>query len=265
MRIPNSTSRDNAILQYNQFSDSPASSERIKAPIVRPVGDENAETYKMPEVRITPRPAVIKPREKEPEFDPKIHTTIDGDLIDLDFARIKRFVDRFGWDKIPPDNLRGIEHYREKTVTIYNQDGDRLDINYRAAVGQNASIFGDRALAGADSLKPTTGCSTCESRRYVDQSDDSSVSYQTPTQLNPQTAAVAIASHEREHVSNEQGRAQRENREIVNQTVSIQYAVCSECNTMYPSGGTTRTTSVSRNEEEQGNEQMLINPNASEE
>ena len=251
MRIPTNAAADAVILQYNQFSDSPAKSGRSNLLKINQGEAGEPETYSRPEVSTPVKPPIDTSADQKRGFNTVPQVNIDGDAIDLDFNRIKRFIDRFGWDKVPPDNLKGVEYFREKSITIYNQDGDRLDINYRAAMGHQASRFGDAITQGADSLEAYTGCETCQSRRYVDKSDDSSVSYQTPTNLNPQTAAVKIASHEREHVTNEQARAQRENREIVNQTVSIQYSNCPECNTMYPSGGTTRTTSIARSEEEQ--------------
>ena len=99
-----------------------------------------------------------------------------------------------------------------------------------------------------ETVKPRGECKTCASRRYVDQSDDPSVSFQTPTKVSPNMAMGAVTSHENEHVRNEQSKAQREGREIVNQTVTLTYDCCPECGRNYVSGGTTRTTSISRPE-----------------
>ena len=93
-------------------------------------------------------------------------------------------------------------------------------------------------------LKPPGECKTCESRRYVDKSDDSSVSFQTPTKINPNMAAAAVASHESEHVRNEQSKAQRDGRQIINQSVTLLYDICPECGRSYVAGGVTRTTSI---------------------
>lgn len=103
-----------------------------------------------------------------------------------------------------------------------------------------------------DTIEPRGECKTCESRRYVDQSDDPSVSFQTPTKVNPNMAMGAVTSHENEHVRNEQSKAQREGREIVNQTVTLTYDTCPECGRNYVSGGTTRTTSISRHDSGDG-------------
>ena len=100
----------------------------------------------------------------------------------------------------------------------------------------------------AEALKPQGACHTCENRKYVDKSDDASVSFQTPTSVSPNMAAAAVASHENEHVRNEQARAHREDREIVSQTVTLTYDCCPECGRHYVSGGTTRTTSVNKSD-----------------
>jgi len=97
-----------------------------------------------------------------------------------------------------------------------------------------------------ESLKPQGECTTCSNRKYIDRSDDASVSFHTPTNISPNMAAGAVAAHENEHVRNEKGKAVREDREIVNQTVTLTYDCCPECGRSYVSGGTTRTTSVSK-------------------
>jgi hypothetical protein len=99
-----------------------------------------------------------------------------------------------------------------------------------------------------EELEPQGACVTCQNRKYVDKSDDPSVSFQTPTSINPNMAAAAVASHEQEHVRNEQARAHREDREIISQTVTLTYDGCPECGRSYVSGGTTRTTSVSKSD-----------------
>lgn len=84
-------------------------------------------------------------------------------------------------------------------------------------------------------------CQTCKNRKYQDGSDDSGVSFQTPTKIAPQAAGAAVRSHEQEHVSRNQAKAKREGREIVSQTVTIHTGICPECGRVYVSGGTTRT------------------------
>ncbi|MDR1246222.1 MAG: hypothetical protein LBK57_04245 [Clostridiales Family XIII bacterium] len=85
-------------------------------------------------------------------------------------------------------------------------------------------------------------CQTCRERRYKDVSDDSTVSFQTPTKLDSGEAPYAVRAHEQQHVSHEQAKAEREGREVVSQNVVIHYAVCPECGRVYVAGGTTTTT-----------------------
>lgn len=88
-------------------------------------------------------------------------------------------------------------------------------------------------------------CQTCKERKYQDQSDDPGVSYQTPTNIAPEQAAAAVRGHEQEHVVREQATAQREDREVVSQSVTLHTAICPECGRVYVSGGTTRTATRS--------------------
>lgn len=92
-------------------------------------------------------------------------------------------------------------------------------------------------------------CQTCKERKYQDGSDDPGVSFKTPTNVAPEQAAAAVRGHEQEHVVREQAKAQREDREVVSQSVTYHTAICPECGKAYVSGGTTRTST--RAEQEQ--------------
>jgi len=107
-------------------------------------------------------------------------------------------------------------------------------------------------------------CETCKNRKYVDQSDDPSVSFQAPAHISPGQSAAVVMSHEREHVANEQARAEQEGRRVVSQSVSLQMSTCPECGRMYVSGGTTRTTTVDDNASNPDAEALatLLGPNA---
>lgn len=85
-------------------------------------------------------------------------------------------------------------------------------------------------------------CKTCESRKYQDGSDDAGVSFQTPTKIDPKSAAAQVRGHEQEHVSRNQAKAERDGDEIVSQSVTLHTGICEECGSVYISGGTTRTT-----------------------
>lgn len=93
-------------------------------------------------------------------------------------------------------------------------------------------------------------CQTCKNRKYQDGSDDPGVSFKTATNVAPEQAASAVRGHEQEHVVREQAKAQRENRRVVNQSVTIHTAICPECGDVYVSGGTTRTTTKANPVEE---------------
>lgn len=88
----------------------------------------------------------------------------------------------------------------------------------------------------------TYECQTCKNRKYQDGSNDPSVSFKTPTKLSPERAAYAIRSHEAEHVAHAWAQAQREDKEVVSQSVTYHTAICPECGRTYIAGGNTRTT-----------------------
>jgi len=170
--------------------------------------------------------------------------TPDGDLLDFDWNRIRRFVERYAGKTEPPESIRDIRDFWDNNKPILSSwDGDKVEFDFKPPESNNKT-YGSQGASKPAAPEPKGRCATCESRRYVDKSNDSSVSYQTPTKLSPGTAALAVGAHEREHVVNERANAQREGRKIVNQTVSIKYGICPECHRMYPTGGVTRTQSV---------------------
>lgn len=93
-------------------------------------------------------------------------------------------------------------------------------------------------------------CQTCKERKYQDGSNDPGVSFKTPTNVAPEQAAAAVRGHEQEHVVREQAKAQREDREVVSQSVTYHTAICPECGKVYVSGGTTRTSTRSAEQTE---------------
>lgn len=104
---------------------------------------------------------------------------------------------------------------------------------------------GSQSTAGVQEASGEKECQTCKERKYQDGSDDAGVSYQTPTHIAPEQAASAVRGHEMEHVVRERASAEREDRRVVSQSVSMHTAICPECGRVYVSGGTTRTTTVS--------------------
>ena len=107
-------------------------------------------------------------------------------------------------------------------------------------------------------------CQTCKSRRYVDRSNDPSVSFKTPQNVSPSQSLGAVLSHENEHVRNESANAAREKREVVRSSVTIEYAVCPECGAHYVAGGeTTTVTRAASDKQTQNIENMTNNKDVS--
>lgn len=98
-------------------------------------------------------------------------------------------------------------------------------------------------------------CQTCKERKYQDGSDDAGVSYKTPTRIAPDQAASAVRGHEMEHVVRERAAAEREDRRVISQSVTMHTAICPECGTVYISGGTTRTTTAANPQPEETGQQ----------
>lgn len=76
-----------------------------------------------------------------------------------------------------------------------------------------------------------------------DESDDPTVSFQTPTKVPKSRSTAAVIAHENEHVANERARAAKEGRRVVI-TVNIDYETCPECGMRYAVGGVTRVRTV---------------------
>ena len=126
----------------------------------------------------------------------------------------------------------------------------RLRIQYPGAEEEAAESGEPVGAEGVQKAVEDGKCETCEQRKYQDGSDDMSVSYQTPTRIAPENVASAVRGHEMEHVVREQASAEREDRRVVSQSVTMHTAICPECGTVYVSGGTTRTTTASDPEPE---------------
>lgn len=105
-------------------------------------------------------------------------------------------------------------------------------------------------------------CQTCEQRKYQDGSDDMGVSFQTPTRIDPESVASAVRSHEQEHVTREQAKAEREGRRVVSQSVTLHTAICPECGKVYISGGTTKTVTAA--ESDLSGEDIAVNDSGQE-
>ncbi|MBR2875582.1 MAG: hypothetical protein IKC01_00415 [Clostridia bacterium] len=92
-------------------------------------------------------------------------------------------------------------------------------------------------------------CKTCAERKYQDGSDDPGVSFKTAAHISPEQSASKVRSHEYEHVVREQSKADREDKEVVSQTVTLHTNICPECGRTYVSGGLTRTVTKGKGEQ----------------
>ena len=120
------------------------------------------------------------------------------------------------------------------------------------AAAPEKSAEGNRKVGaeGAQAAVEDGKCPTCEKRKYQDGSDDMGVSFQTPTRVAPEQAAAAVRGHENEHVVREQAKAQREDRRVVSQSVTLHTDICPDCGKVYISGGTTRTVTAAEREQQ---------------
>ncbi len=115
-------------------------------------------------------------------------------------------------------------------------------------VDQEQDTQGVQTGKSAQEVMEEGECQTCKERKYQDGSDDPGVSFKTPTQIAPEQAASVVRGHEQEHVVRERAKAQREDREVISQSVTLHTAICPECGKAYISGGTTRTTTQGNTE-----------------
>ncbi len=91
-------------------------------------------------------------------------------------------------------------------------------------------------------------CETCANRKYQDGSDETDVSFQTPTHIPNSIAASVILAHEHEHVANayekENSTSAAHNHthaHVDSAQVQLKTDICPECGRVYFSGGVTNT------------------------
>jgi hypothetical protein len=127
--------------------------------------------------------------------------------------------------------------------TGYYGPGVIVEIS-QAAKDANKAVQSSPEVKGIEELMEVKECQTCKNRKYVDGSDDPSVSFQSPTHISPEQAGSQVMAHEREHVNHEQAKADKEDRKVVSQTVTLSTSICPECGRVYVSGGVTRTVTA---------------------
>ena len=91
-------------------------------------------------------------------------------------------------------------------------------------------------------------CETCANRKYQDGSDETDVSFQTPTHIPNAIAASVIFAHEQEHVANAYEKEQQTSvnhshthAHVDQAAVHLKTDICPECGRVYFSGGVTNT------------------------
>lgn len=126
--------------------------------------------------------------------------------------------------------------------------------NMLAFTRSPAQTEGESPLSSAGPVAPPrTGCKTCASRVYQDGSNDSGVSFQTPSGMPASLSGVRVASHEGEHVTRETGQASEDGRTVLQKKVTLQAAFCPECGRMYYKGGQISMTTTGNQSEQNGN------------
>ena len=141
---------------------------------------------------------------------------------------------------LPEARNPGAKNPGAKNPGAKNPGEEKLGAEKQAAErAENGSEAG--GVQGAQKALEEGECQTCKERKYQDGSDDPGVSFKTPTNIAPEQAASAVRGHEMEHVYREQAKAEREDRKVVSQTVTMHTEICPECGESFVSGGTTRT------------------------
>lgn len=135
---------------------------------------------------------------------------------------------------------------------------DEVNELLQKASGKGADEAAEGAKTPAEVMEEGE-CQTCEERKYQDGSNDPGVSFKSPTNLTPEQAATAVRGHEQEHVVREQAKAEREDRSVVRQSVTLHNEICPECGRVYIAGGVTETvTKANPQQEAQQNQQTPV-------
>jgi hypothetical protein len=151
---------------------------------------------------------------------------------------------------------------RNQMMNLWQSSLDRQLEKYYEAM--DASPEGEHPETDLEQAlrRKTMECQTCKNRKYQDGSDDSAVSYQSPTKLGSGNVEAAVRSHEREHVIRNNAKAEQEGGKVTHSSVSITHAYCPECGRRYVSGGETftRTVTPGENKKAQENYGQFIAP-----
>lgn len=111
---------------------------------------------------------------------------------------------------------------------------DNVNTNFADKIKEN--------VAASDTENNLGECPTCNERLYKDDSNDSTVSFQTARTIDPSVLEETVRAHESEHVRNDRAKIEDEGGKVLSQDVSISHSVCPDCGSKYVSGGLTKTT-----------------------
>jgi hypothetical protein len=147
-----------------------------------------------------------------------------------------------------PERTKKKEEAEEEKKVFGTDKSEKTDGNILSKDVRDKEKDEEKGLFGIKHKKdgftkdpPDCECETCRKRRYQDDSDDSVVSCQSPTNMSPAAAKSKVRSHEMEHVRRESIKARQAGKKVVSQTVQIKTATCEECGRIYVAGGLTRT------------------------
>jgi hypothetical protein len=135
--------------------------------------------------------------------------------------------------------------YSSNIYPVGNIASNYLAVNSINKVGAIRPLS-SHGTQSTDNIKPLE-CQSCNNRKYVDQSNEGNVSFQTPSHISPNSSYAKVSAHEQEHVTNAIQEGKQVGTELISSSVTLKMDVCSECGTPYVSGGLT-TTQMKYNE-----------------
>ncbi len=120
-------------------------------------------------------------------------------------------------------------------------------------ISSNYKAYGESIQEHRQNIRRgTEECQTCKSRKYVDGSDESDVSFKSPGHISPESSVGQVSAHEHMHVSNAMAEGAKENKEVVSVSVSVKMETCPECGRSYAAGGQTNSV-IKTTQEKYGN------------
>lgn len=136
--------------------------------------------------------------------------------------------------------------YSPISFDLFDKDDDTDAAGNTHGIVLNPGASTHKALGKKSS---PAECETCANRKYQDGSDESDVSFQTPSHISPSIAATVVLGHEHEHVANAYEKERNGEGEVASVTVTLHNDICPECGRVYVAGGVTHTEMKHSHEE----------------